>query len=188
MSAATISDADARASLLGAADALFYRRGIADVRMAEIRDLAGVSMRRIYSIAPSKSDLVTLWLQHRHETWMTDFAERIDTARKAGASPVAAVFTALERWMIATSFRGCGFINTNAEAGELTDDHRAVIRHHKRALGSYLAALTGADDQTGDAFALVVDGAIVHAAIFATTDPIHAAHRVALALTESTSP
>jgi len=36
--------------------------------MAEIRDQANVSLKRLYGIYPSKRELVTAWLDARHVT------------------------------------------------------------------------------------------------------------------------
>ena len=52
-------------AILDAADELFYASGINAVSMVEIRDRAGVSLRRLYDLYPSKSDLVLGWLTKR---------------------------------------------------------------------------------------------------------------------------
>ena len=52
----------ARRSVLQAADELFYAHGIGGVVMSDIRDVSGVSMRRLYAMYPSKSGLVVAWL------------------------------------------------------------------------------------------------------------------------------
>lgn len=176
--AATLDAAGAERATLAAADDLFYNRGVAAVTMSDIRDRSNVSLRRLYSEYPSKSDLVSAWLRHRHHEWMTDFVGRVEDRMRDGDAPVDAVFVALETWMTATGFRGCGFINTYAEASALTDEQRVIIRSHKSALASYLTTLI----REGEAMAVIVDGAIVQAAIFRTAAPIHHAHRAAAAL------
>lgn len=183
MSAATITEADARTALLEAADALFYERGVVDVSMADVRDLSGLSMRRVYTIADSKSTLIAAWLRHRHETWMSGFLGRVRNSRAAGESAVGGIFLALEQWMVDTDFRGCGFINTYAESAETTEEHREIIRDHKRALAEILDELAG----HGDALAVLVDGAIVQASIFQHVDPIRAARKAATDLIETIS-
>ena len=48
------------------------------------------------------------------------------------------MFGSLTAWLVATEFRGCGFINTLAETGVVTDRHRHMMRmelsrvHHAR--------------------------------------------------------
>jgi AcrR family transcriptional regulator len=181
--AATFDDQTAEAAVLAAADELFYRRGVAAVSMAEIRDLSGVSMRRLYGLSPSKADLVDRWLAHRHETWSTQFRQRVDRRLAAGDTPTDAIFGALEEWMVETDFRGCGFINTHAEIAQLTDAQRDVIRMHKRSFAEELEDLT----EHGAEIAVLVDGAIVQASIFASTEPIERARRAAALITRETS-
>lgn len=176
--APTLTLDDARVAVLAAADALFYERGIAAVPMADIRDRSGVSLRRMYSMFPHKADLVTGWLENRHESWMAMFTTGIDGRLAAGEAPVDAVFGSLTAWLIATDFRGCGFINTLAETGVVTDRHREIIRHHKQALIGLLGQFT--DQQ--DALAVVIDGAIVQASVFGSAGPVDAARHAATPL------
>lgn len=173
---------DARVTALETADALFYKRGIAAASMADIRDRSGVSLRRLYSMFPHKSDLVTGWLEHRHESWMTMFTNGIDQRLTKGHAPADAVFESLAAWLVATEFRGCGFINTLAETGVVTNRQRDIIRHHKQALIDLLARFT---DQPA-ALAVVIDGAIVQAAVFGSTSPVAAARHAANPLFDPT--
>lgn len=176
--AATMDRAAAMVLVLGAADDLFYRTGIASVSMAQVRDQSGVSMRRLYSLCPSKTDLVARWLEYRHSTWMTGFRQRVEAKISADKGPAEAIFLALEEWMVETNFRGCGFINSHAESSHLTDEHRDTIRNHKRSLAAYLQTLT----PHGFALAILVDGAIVQASIFGDAEPIRLARRTAQTL------
>ena len=82
--AATMDDATARAAVLQSANEVFYARGIAGVGMADIRDEAGVSLRRLYTLYPSKRELVTAWLTDRHSTWMEWFTGSVDQRRATG--------------------------------------------------------------------------------------------------------
>lgn len=178
--APTLDDDDVIARLELAVDELFYAHGVANVTVADVRDRSGVSLRRIYSLCSSKADLVSLWLRARHRSWSSRFADAVDASLANGRAPVDAVFDALEAWMVDTEFRGCGFINTHAELRALTDEHLEIIREHKRAFASYLDAVVG----HGDELIILVDGAIVHAAMFESVEPIHAARRVAHALVD----
>lgn len=176
--AATLRATEAAAAAVRVADEMFYHHGVAAVTMAEIRDRSGVSLRRLYSMYPSKSDLVDAWLRQRHDDWMAAFIGRIDQQRQDGGSAVEAIFGAIEAWMVETEFRGCGFINTHAEISELTDEHVVTIQMHKQAVADYLETLT----LHGPTIAVIVDGAIVQAAIFRSAEPIHLARRAASAL------
>ena len=175
---ATLSTDRARRALLEAADDAFHRRGVGAVNMAELRDRSGVSLRRIYQLYPTKADLVTGWLRHRHRTWTAWFEAEIATRRAAGATPVDAVFDTLADWLEATDHRGCGFLNTLAEAGELGEQQRAIIERHKRGLVETVAGL-GPDPA---ALAVLIDGAIARSAAYRSTEPVDDARRAARSL------
>lgn len=176
--AATHTVEDSERLTLAAADDLFYSCGIAAVTMADIRDRSGVSLRRLYLMYPAKSDLVGAWLEHRHQGWMAWFERAVAQGVAAGATPVDAIFDALAVWIESSNFRGCGFINALAETAQLTPDHTALIRRHKQALIDHLRDFTAQAEQ----LAVLIDGAIVQAAVFKSLQPIEAARRTAVLL------
>ncbi len=179
MSPPPTSTADeARDAILSAADDLFYRRGIAAVTMADIRDRAGVSLRRLYSMYPHKPDLVAAWLESRHTTWITMFTNGIDERLADGAAAGDAIFDSLATWLRATDYRGCGFINTLAETAVVDDRLRGIIRDHKQGLTDVLARFS---DHPA-ALAVLVDGAIVQSSVFSSTAPVVAAQVAAAPL------
>jgi AcrR family transcriptional regulator len=191
--AATTSVEDARAAALRAAGELFYARGIVAVAMSDIRDASGVSMRRLYSLYPSKSALVAAWLQHRHDTWMAWFTTAVERHVAAGADPVLATFDAIAEWVVEPGYRGCAFINSLGESSELEPIHRTIIADHKRDLMEHLAQLVArnhpdAPSWFAAALAVIIDGAIVQSAIFSTTAPIVAARAAAQHLLEASHP
>ena len=184
----TIEDADRL--VLDAADTLFYERGISGVGMAEVRDASGVSLRRIYGLYPSKQDLVAAWLTDRHERWMRWFTETVDRHITRRTDPVLAAFDALREWTRSPGYRGCAFINAIAEPMEITEQHRTIVADHNRSLVRHLATLaTRRQSRTpswfADALAVLIDGAIVQAAIFGNDGPITAARKAAARLLET---
>jgi len=182
--AAKLDEQTAREAVLDAADRVFYARGVSGTGMAEIRDASGVSLRRLYGLYPSKHDLVAAWLEARHTSWMTWFKNSIENRINSGASPIDAIFDTLARWASTPGYRGCAFLNTAAEVTEIDDRHLQIIAAHKRGLVEYLAEFmrdAGVNDPATVAVALgvLVDGAIVQAAVFGSLDPIHTAREVA---------
>ena len=154
--------------------------GIGGVVMSDIRDASGVSMRRLYAMYPSKSELVAAWLTDRHDTWMAWFTTSVDRHIAAGADPVLATFDAIAEWVTSAGYRGCAFINSLAETCEIDDSHRTIIAAHKRDLVEHLSHLAARDHPNAPswfpaALAVIVDGAIVQCTIFATTEPLDAA-------------
>jgi AcrR family transcriptional regulator len=188
--AATMPIDEARRSVLRAADELFYAYGISGVVMSDIRDASGVSMRRLYAMYPSKSELVAAWLTDRHDTWMAWFASSVERHVLGGADPVLATFDSISEWVTTPGYRGCAFINSLAETSEIDDSHRTIVAAHKRDLVEHLAQLAARDHRNAPswfpaALAVIVDGAIVQCTIFADTEPLDAARSAVHQLLET---
>src|SRR3546814_16205272 len=60
---------DTAERILDAAERLYYAKGFAAVGMGELRQSAGVSLRRLYGLYPSKSDIVLAVLARKHDRW-----------------------------------------------------------------------------------------------------------------------
>lgn len=188
--AANISPDDARLAVLHAADELFYAHGIGGVVMSDIRDTSGVSMRRLYGMYPSKSELVAGWLVDRHGRWMAWFTATVERLVAEGANPLLATFDAIAEWVATPGYRGCAFINSLAETSEMNDTHRTIIAEHKRDLIRHLAGLAARDSRDAPewlpaALAVIIDGAIVQCTIFASTEPLDAARSAVRQLLET---
>jgi AcrR family transcriptional regulator len=185
--AATRTVEDAGVAILAAADRLFYERGVAGVGMDDVRDEAGVSLRRLYSLYPSKRDLIAAWLRDRHERWMSWFRGAVDASTAHGVDPLVATFDAIEAWASSPSYRGCAFLNLLAETTEIDDEHRDIAADHKRELVRYLASLAATAHADAPAwlpsvFGVLIDGSIVQAAVFGSVDPVRDARRAAAQL------
>jgi AcrR family transcriptional regulator len=180
------------AAILEAADRLFYERGIGGVGMDAIRDAAGVSLRRLYALHPSKRELVAAWLHDRHGRWMAWFDAAVERHVASGEVPLLAPFDAVREWVHSPGYRGCAFINAIAETSEIDDSHRAIIAAHKRDLRDHIRRLAERHDPAtpqwiADAIAVLVDGVIVQTAIFGDDTPIEPARAAAARLLEPTT-
>ncbi len=185
--AATISREVGERAILAAADDLFYARGIAGVGMADVRDAAGVSLRRLYTSYPSKRDLVAAWLDDRHVRWMQWFTTTVDRLSADGRDPLVATFDAIAEWVHSPGYRGCAFLNAIAEPTEIDDAHRAIVANHKHELVQHLVSLSavahpGAPDWLPSAIGVLIDGAIVQTAVFGNDSPIAPARAAAAQL------
>ena len=182
--AATLTAGEAERAVLDASDRLFYERGIAGVGMTEVRDAAGVSLRRLYALHPSKRDLVAAWLDDRHARWTGWFVATLDRRSEKGVDPLLAPFDALEEWATSPGYRGCAFLNAIAETTEIDDGHRGIVARHKILLTELLATRARESGRVEpwlpEAIAVLVDGAIVRSAALRSTEPIAAA-RIAAA-------
>lgn len=134
----------ARQALIEAASRRFYADGLAGTGIDAITAEAGVAKKSLYNNFSSKAELVTAYLNARHEEWMGLYRKRLESA----ADPkerVLAVFDAYADHAdlaYERGFRGCGLLNAAAElpAG---DSGREVVRHHKEEVEGLLSGHLG---------------------------------------------
>jgi AcrR family transcriptional regulator len=159
-----------REQILAAADELYYRKGYAAVGMDELRAAAGVSLRRLYALFPSKTDIVTAVLARKHgerESGLTG------AVADAGADPrdrLLAVYGYLEDWFCTDDFRGCAFINAFGELGGTNPEVAKIVRDHKASFQAYMAGLVvaaGAPASLAAQLSILAEGAQSTAAIAA---------------------
>lgn len=167
-----IDEQTAREQVVAAADRLFYTRGIQSVGMDAVRAEAGVSLKRIYALFPSKDDLVIAVLHRRTEQWNAGI-----TASAAGAGTprekLLAIFDFLNGWFRQDDFRGCAFINSYGELGASSAAVAETARAQKEDFQRYVAELVrdaGAPEQLAPQLALLAEGAQTTAAISGRPD------------------
>ncbi len=144
----------ARTRILDAAEELFYGQGIQAVGMDAVRTDAGVTLRRLYQLFPSKGDLVEAYLDRRDRRWLSALADHVDATADTPAARVLAVFDWLADWFAQPGFRGCAFVNSYGELGATAPGVADAARRHKEALRDYLTGLAtdaGAPAATGRA-------------------------------------
>ncbi|MCY9782409.1 TetR/AcrR family transcriptional regulator [Nocardiopsis sp. EMB25] len=162
-----MDDEEYRQRIIDAADRLYYARGFSAVGMDQLRDAAGVSLRRLYRLFPSKDDIVMAVLRDRRRAWARGLGEHVDAAPTA-REKLLAVYDFLSDWFCEEDFRGCGFINAFAELGAVNSDVADIAREHKTSFQDYLAELVGrigADPSLATQLALLAEGAQTTAAI-----------------------
>ena len=181
-----IDDGTARRQLVDTADRLFYTRGVQAVGMDAVRSEAGVSLKRIYALFPSKDELITAVLDHRSEVWDAGIA-----AAAAGTTEprekLLTIFDFLDAWFREPDFRGCAFINVYGELGPSSPNATAAIRRQKQDFADYVAGLVReADlpDELAAQLVLLAEGAQTTAAILGDPGAARAARGAATALLE----
>ncbi|WP_069885020.1 TetR/AcrR family transcriptional regulator [Streptomyces luteocolor] len=176
--------AEAEARLLDAAEALFYERGIQAVGMDQVRTASGVSLKRLYQVFPSKSELVRACLERRDRRWRERLAAYVDGER-GGEGRVLAVYDWLYEWFTEPGFRGCAFINSFGELGALDPAVADAVRAHKNAFSAYVAGLVadaGGPEEAVGPLVLLAEGAMTSAAISGSPDAARQARRGAARL------
>jgi AcrR family transcriptional regulator len=167
-----IDDTSARAQVVEAADQLFYARGVQAVGMDAVRTAAGVSLKRIYALFPSKDALIAAVLERRRAQWNAGIAataERASTAR----DKILAVFDFLDAWFREPDFNGCAFINAYGELHDGNPDVSRTVREQKASFQRYVADLVraaGGPETLAAQIAILAEGAQTTAAIAGTPE------------------
>lgn len=182
-----MESADPHQHVVETADRLFYARGVQAVGMDELRQAAGVSLKRLYSLFPSKEEIVLAVLARRHRLWEEGVRERVDRAATPRAR-LLAVYDHLADWFAEDSFRGCGFINAFGELGAVSPRVAEAARAHKRSFQDYVAALVeaaGGPPDLGPQLCILAEGAQTTAAIAGTPEAAGQARRAAEVLVQT---
>ncbi|MGS0754321.1 TetR/AcrR family transcriptional regulator [Roseateles sp. GG27B] len=156
------ADMPARQRVLLTAYRLFYRDGIRATGIDRVIAESGTTKATFYRHFPSKNDLVSAYLVHRHDRWMAWFNDAL--VRHAAAGGLATLTAALNEWLSDDEFRGCAFLNSVSELGQTLSDVVAMTRQHKASMTAAIEALLPASPRRASlarAAAMAVDGAIV---------------------------
>lgn len=170
-----------RDAVLAAALRLFYTRGIQSVGMDAVRTEAGISLKRLYSEFPSKSELLLEVLRQRALEWDRGIAGAA-AAASTPSEKLLAIYDFLNDWFRHDDFRGCAFINSFGELGAVSPEVAASARTQKYTFQRYVATLVaeaGGPVSLAAQLSILAEGAQTTAAISGTPDA--AAHARAAA-------
>ncbi|MEJ6488336.1 TetR/AcrR family transcriptional regulator [Leucobacter sp. USCH14] len=168
---------EARERIASTAEDLYYRKGFSAVGMDEIRSSAGVSLRRLYALFPSKDAVITEVLARRHREWESGLSERVAATGDDARSRLLAVFDYLDGWFRDPAFRGCAFINAFGELGGTQSHVAEIVQDHKASFQRYMAGLVraaGGSELLAAQLSILAEGAQSTAAI--GNDPSAAQH------------
>lgn len=160
-------DREVRERLLDAAESLFYLRGIQTVGMDALREVAGVSLKRIYQLFPKKDDLIVAFLRRRHDRMMHEICEHAATAKGQEAKGLA-LFDWIDASFKEKDFRGCPWINAYGEFGATNPAIVSEVKRHQRSFRAGVTKIlteAGYTKEVADSIFILADGAIVVAAI-----------------------
>jgi AcrR family transcriptional regulator len=182
-----VDDVTARELVVTAADRLFYGRGIQAVGMDAIRSEAGIPLKRMYSLFPSKEALLAEVLRRRNEMWTAGVLHRAEEASSA-RDKVLSVYDFLGDWFAEDGFRGCAFINSFGELGATAPLVADAARAHKLGFQRYLAEVVteaGGPASLAPQLALLAEGAQTTAAILGRVDVASDARAAAATLLDA---
>jgi AcrR family transcriptional regulator len=175
-----------RDRVLAAADRLYNARGIQAVGMDALCVEAGVPLKRLYRLFPSKDAIVEGVLHGRHRRWnaLVDAAVATGDARQR----LLGVYDMLARWFADDDFRGCVFINSFGELGATSPGIARLVREHKAQFQQRLAELVadvGGPPSLAPQLAILAEGAQTTAAIAGTTEAADHARQAAAVLIDT---
>lgn len=162
----------ARERLLDAASTRFYEDGVNATGIDAITAEAGVAKKSLYNNFRSKSDLVSAYIDARHEEWLDLHRARASSA----ATSVERVLSVFDAYLDHANadhgggFRGCGLLNTAAEFPAGAPERDAVRLHKEQVeqiLAEGLAELTDADgaQELAEHFSYLLEGAVARAGL-----------------------
>lgn len=161
-------DTSARQRLLDAASRLFYAEGIQATGVDRVVASAGIAKATLYAHFRGKDDLITAYLARRSEEWRAHVDAELPHRASDALGQVLAVFDVLGDWFAEPDYRGCPFINAEAEH-QLTPVARAVTTAHRQWVRDLFAGLLAEGghsqpDVTAHQLQALYDGAMVMAA------------------------
>ncbi len=178
---------EARQRILQTADRLFYQDGIRAVGIDRIIAEAAVAKMSLYKHFPSKDDLILAVLKYRDEQIVEFFRSALERHGKRSKDKLRAFFAALKEWFESPGFRGCAFINAAVELADVSHPGYKFVRGHKQRFAQFLRGLVeqliGKEAaKVAPAVGLLVEGAIVTAAIHGSSETADIARDGALKL------
>lgn len=150
------------------ANRLFYEQGIQAVGVDQIAAEADISKATLYAHFRTKDDLVVNYLRDRSSEWQAFVADELP---RRGADPtdrILAIFDLLGEWFVLPGYRGCPFVNAEAEYGPEHATHQVTLEHRAWVRGLFTGLLgeAGGRSDAGIELAalqlgLLYDGAMV---------------------------
>lgn len=173
---------NAKSRILRTADHLFYTQGYKRTGINQLIDEAQVAKASFYSHFSSKEELGKAYLQQRHQNWFKSLNRILDKYDNS-VDKIYSLFEFLEEWIRETDFRGCAFINMNAEFPGDNTEINGIVQAHKKDLKKLIRNLVveaeadGAikkneTDDVANMIFFLFEGAIVESQNFRSLWPI----------------
>lgn len=173
----------AKQKILDAAAILFYNDGITSTGINSITDKAKVAKMSLYNNFATKADLITSYIEARHQEWLDLYALRNQQAHTP-IDKIVAVFEAYQdhaEFAYEKGFRGCGLLNAAAEFPAHSDERLAVKAHKdeiENIISTQLAYIISDADkvkQMALLLSFILEGSIARAGLESSSEKVQAA-------------
>jgi AcrR family transcriptional regulator len=167
--------------VLETADRLFYGCGVRATGVDLIAAEANVSKATLYTYFPTKDELVAEYLRRRSRQWQEHVSRELGRRGGPARGRILLVFDLLQDWFLTPEFRGCPFLNSEAECGPQVPAHEVNLQHRAWVHGLFTELLAEAGVRRAEPVArqleLLYDGAMCSAQADPGVDWIAAAKR-----------
>ncbi|MCH7335898.1 TetR/AcrR family transcriptional regulator [Acinetobacter sp. NIPH 2699] len=187
-----MSTKSAKQRILATASTLFYQDGINSTGINSIIDQANVAKMSLYNNFRTKSELVSCYIEARHQEWL-DLYEKRKAQIQTPTEGVLAVFDAYQdhaEFAYENGFRGCGLLNAAAEFPAHSPERLAVKKHKdevENILAGHLKQLIDEPEKVAQLALLlsfILEGSIVRAGLESSSAKVFAARKMAQSLLE----
>lgn len=176
----------AKQKILDAASTLLYNDGISNTGINSITEKANVAKMSLYNNFATKSDLITCYIEARHQEWL-DLYEKRKAQIQTPIDGILAVFDAYQdhaEFAYEKGFRGCGLLNAAAEFPAHSPE-RLAVKQHKDEIEAILAVhlqQLSTNPQRVKELALllsfILEGSIARAGLESSSDKVFAAKQM----------
>lgn len=187
-----MSTKSAKQRILATASTLFYQDGINSTGINSIIDQANVAKMSLYNNFKTKSELVSCYIEARHQEWLDLYEKRKATIRSP-IDGVLAVFDAYQdhaEFAYENGFRGCGLLNAAAEFPAHSPERLAVKKHKDEVesiVADHLSQMIDDHErvkQLSLLLSFLLEGSIVLAGLESSSAKVFAARQMAQSLLE----
>ena len=181
-----MSSKSAKQKILDAASTLFYNDGISNTGINSITEKANVAKMSLYNNFATKSDLITCYIEARHQEWL-DLYEKRKVQIQTPIDGILAVFDAYQdhaEFAYEKGFRGCGLPNAAAEFPAHSPERLAVKLHKdeiEAILAGHLQQLSINPQRVKELALLlsfILEGSIARAGLESSSDKVFAAKQM----------
>ncbi|MCH7394058.1 TetR/AcrR family transcriptional regulator [Acinetobacter dispersus] len=181
-----MSSKSAKQKILDAASTLFYNDGISNTGINSITEKANVAKMSLYNNFATKSDLITCYIEARHQEWL-DLYEKRKAQIQTPIDGILAVFDAYQdhaEFAYEKGFRGCGLLNAAAEFPAYSPERLAVKQHKdeiEAILAGHLQQLSTNPHRVKELALLlsfILEGSIARAGLESSSDKVFAAKQM----------
>jgi len=181
-----MSSKSAKQKILDAASTLFYNDGISNTGINSITEKANVAKMSLYNNFATKSDLITCYIEARHQEWL-DLYEKRKVQIQTPIDGILAIFDAYQdhaEFAYEKGFRGCGLLNAAAEFPAHSPERLAVKLHKdeiEAILAGHLQQLSINPQRVKELALLlsfILEGSIARAGLESSSDKVFAAKQM----------